>query len=56
MEAGYISDNTGGVILHSTWISGTKVGFFKTPNAIAIVAHRCVSCGFLENYAPKSAS
>jgi hypothetical protein len=56
MEAGYISDNAGIAILHSTWISGAKVGFFKTPEAITIVAHRCVSCGFLENYAPKSAS
>jgi hypothetical protein len=56
MEAGYISDNTGGAIFHSAWISGAKVGFFKTPKAITIVAHRCVSCGFLESYAPKSTS
>jgi hypothetical protein len=56
MEAGYISDNTGGAILHSAWISGANVGFFKTPKSITIVAHRCVSCGFLESYAPESTS
>lgn len=56
MEAGYIADNAGGAIIHSTWISGAKGGFFKTQEAITIVAHRCMSCGFLENYAPKSLS
>jgi predicted RNA-binding Zn-ribbon protein involved in translation (DUF1610 family) len=56
MQTGYISDKSNGVTLHSTWIDGAKVGFFKTPKEIAIVAYRCGSCGFLENYAPDARS
>jgi hypothetical protein len=54
MQTGYISDKMNGIILHSTWIDGAKTSFFKTPREIAIVAYRCTSCGFLENYAPNA--
>jgi hypothetical protein len=56
MEAGYLSDKSNGVVLHSTWIDSAKVSFFKTPKEIPIIAYRCASCGFLESYAPNAGS
>ena len=58
MEDGFVLDQSHGARLVSRWVEGIpKLSFFDNVKVDPlrsrnIVSFRCVSCGFLESYAP----
>jgi hypothetical protein len=58
MEAGFIPDLSYGAVALASWVEGVpEKGWtgsvkLRAKTQTPILAYRCVSCGFLENYAP----
>lgn len=58
MDRGFIADQAEGYYL-SLWVEGEpEVSFWKglkvlPEKSLVIATYRCISCGFLESYAPR---